>query len=123
MRLIKGTLRELTGPEKLTLGVSFSYVTTSEFYYQNNNCHITIPRGFLTNYSSLLIFYDYLYATHPFTREQADKIAENIVKANLCCLLFIKLSQLNLFWLSSTYWRARGNKGAQIISYELKKDI
>lgn len=136
MEVTSGMLRKLTSAEKLVYP-GYKYVTTSHFRYCKGDYIINVPKGFLTDgssggpdYGSSWLFHDYLYATHrftsgqPCTREQADSVMEEILyneRLSLYCWMFVKLSKLDPFWAFSRAWKTSGARGAQMISYELKK--
>ena len=136
--VVNGTLRPLTEIEKLTYP-KYKYITMSAFSYRKGDRYIEIPKGFLTDgssggpdYGSSWLFHDYLYATHCFTRggrctrEQADIVMENVLQSErmiFYCWIFVKLAKLNPFWLFSRAWKNSGLRGADVVMYELKKDI
>ncbi len=138
LRVVNGTLRPLTGVERI-IYPKYKYVTTSEFSYRKGGHYIEIPKGFLTDgssggpdYGSSWLFHDYLYATHCFTeggrctRKQADNVMENVIRRErltFYCWIFAKLAKFDPFWLFSRAWTDSGNRGADVVMYELKKDI
>ena len=138
LSVVSGTVRHLSGVEKLSYP-EYKYVTVSEFSYSNGDRRINIPPGFLTggssggpDYGSSWLFHDYLYATHRFTdgkactRVEADEVMEIVLKnerPTVYCWIFAKLAKLNPFWLFSRSWKNSGNRGADVVMYELKKDI
>lgn len=130
-----GSLRRLTVAERsdaLCIRNGYKWVVTSLYHYENKNCKITVPIGFLTDGATggpdagiAWLFHDYLYANHRFddgsecTRADADNI--------MVALLWVDnmrrysrvvrwLTRANFCWQFSRAWERSGRRGVNFIS-------
>lgn len=132
--VLSGEARLLSDDEK-ELYPPYRYVIESDFEYNDETHSLLVPRGFLTDgatrapdYGSAWVFHDYLYATHVFsdgeecTREEADRIMENILRhdrMHKCAWLLGVLTRWNPFWIFSRAWRRSGERGPEFIYDDL----
>ena len=140
MELTEGTKRPITREEGKKYKTRYIWVITSPYIFENEDCRIEVPAGFLTDgstaspdFKSAWIFHDYLYATHKFSdgkpcrRVQADNIMVNILTHDeyenlggryysiFYASVVTTMSYFNLFYGFSSAWDSSGARGCEFL--------